>query len=118
MPHQGSLFGDEPDPAAARTARDEGIATADFYADRQWKQAALDAIRYCAVAHPEGFTADHVLARLNFMGAPNTHNLAALGPVFQRARRAGVIEKTGELWPSTIPRRHRDLTVWRTAETR
>lgn len=111
-PLQPSLFDDEPDPERARRARDEGIGQADHHADPTWKTRAREAIRHCAVAFPDGFTADNVLAYMATNGV-NTVNMPALGPVFLAAARDGLIEKTGEYWPSTIPRRHRDLVVWR-----
>lgn len=110
--HQPSLFDDGPDPQRARRARDEGIGAAAAHAHPVWQARAREAIRHCAVACPDGFTADHVLA---YMASNDVATIAkpALGPVFLAAARDQEIEKTGEYWPSTIPRRHRDLTVWR-----
>lgn len=108
--HQPSLW-DQPDPEAAAVARAEGIALADEMADGAWKLLARAVIRQCATLMVD-FTADDVVVALDQQGAPRTHNLAALGPVFLAAARAGEIRKTGALRPSRIARRHRDLTVW------
>lgn len=110
-PLQTSLFDPPDDPDRAQRARDEAIGNADAHANPQWKATAREAIRWCAAAYTDGFTADHVLRYLAERDV-YTHNLAALGPLFLAASRAGEIRKTGEQWPSTIPRRHRDLTVW------
>lgn len=110
---QRSLFDqNEEDPEGAAVARAEGIGLADAGTDAQWKATARDAVRSCSLLHPDGFTADHVLRQLALHGG-KTHNVPALGAVIQAAARDGEIEKTGEAWPSTIRRRHRDLTVWR-----
>lgn len=110
---QRSLFDqNEEDPQGAALARAEGIGLADAGTDAQWKATARDAVRSCSLLHPDGFTADHVLRQLALCGE-KTHNVPALGAVIQAAARDGEIEKTGEVWPSTIRRRHRDLTVWR-----
>ena len=111
MSHQPSLF--DP-PAEVERARDLGIATAAAGASPSWKAAARTALRTVAAREPD-FTADDVLAELERMGAPRTPNLAALGPVFLAAARAGEIVKTGELRRTRFARRHRDLTVWRSS---
>jgi hypothetical protein len=110
---QRSLFDpNEEDPDGAARARAEGIGNADHGVDPAWKALARDAVRFCAIAYPDGFTADNVLRHLALLGAP-TVGQPALGGVIQAAARDGEIEKTGEMRPSTIRRRHRDLTVWR-----
>lgn len=95
----------------AFTARQVAIARADHNAAPDWKRAAREAVAWCA-SHHETFTADDVLARLAAVQAPTTHEPSALGPVMLAASRAGTIVKTGELRPSRLARRHRDLTVW------
>lgn len=99
-----SLF-DQP-----RQARDEAIARADDHADPEWKDRAYEAV--CKVARMRlTFTADDVWDEL--VDAPvSTHEPSALGPVFLRASKAGLIVKTGEFRLSRHTRRHRDLTVW------
>jgi hypothetical protein len=97
--------------ARAESARAEAIAQAEANASRPWRDAAYLALLWCA-RHRATFTSDDVIERLERTGAPVTHNLSALGPLFQRAARAGVIHKTGHSVLSRNPRRHRDLTVW------
>lgn len=101
---------DQANEAAA--ARQAGIEKADDGASDEWKANAYEAIEWCAAHHGE-FTADEVWARLEAVLAPGTHEPAAIGPVFLRAQRAGVIENTHTLRPTVNARRHRDLTVWR-----
>ena len=98
----------------AHAAKVAGIKRADENADPGWKVAAFDAILWCARMRPT-FTSDAVVQRLADRGELDGANPAALGPVFLRAAKAGHIVKTGRLIPSTIPRRHRDLTEWRAA---
>jgi hypothetical protein len=100
-----SLF----DPPAAAAARADGIQRADDNADDDWKETALDGIRI--LARRDRFTADDVLEWLERCEV-GTHNLAALGPVMQRAARAGWIRSTKTYVPTRIPRRHRDVLVW------
>lgn len=103
---------DEPDPVEAAKARDAGIAMAASGVSTAWRSAAREAIRNRSVALDD-FTADDVLEALSSAGVPLTGvNLAALGPIFLAAARAGEIRKTGSLRPSRFARRHRDLTVW------
>lgn len=90
--------------------RDAAIAQVEMHADAGWKDAAAGLVVELA-DRGVPFTSDDVVELLEDRGV-STHNLAALGPVFQRAARAGTIRKTGLLIPSRIPRRHRDLTEW------
>lgn len=90
--------------------RDRAMAAVDAHADVDWRCAADELVAELA-GRGVPFTADDVVELLEDRGVA-TENLAALGPVFQRASRAGTIRKTGLLIPSRIPRRHRDLTEW------
>lgn len=109
---QPSLFDpNEEDPDGAARARADGIGLATAGAEAKWKTQAIDAVRYCAVAHPQGFTADDVLRRMAALGA-KTINVPALGGIIQAEARAGRIAKTGNTRRSTIRRRHRDLVEW------
>jgi hypothetical protein len=89
------------------------IARADVHANYDWKVLATDCLERVARSRCE-FTADDVLELMESKH-PNvtTHNLAALGPVFLRAQRAGTIENTNRIVQSRIPRRHRKITVWK-----
>lgn len=115
-------FDDVPTRAEVLASRQphvvEAVTRADDNADRAWREAAYTALCWCARHRHDGFTADDVIDRLERTGAPLTHNLAALGPVFLRGARAGVIVKAGHTVASRIRRRHRDLTVWRAAPWR
>ena len=91
------------------TAREDAIQRAEDHADEEWKRAAYDAVILTARLRPT-FTADDVWERI---GDSSTHEPSALGPVFLRASRAGLIVKTGYMRPSRNARRHRDLVVWR-----
>ena len=106
---QAQLFNDE----VAR-AKADGIARAEIHADVRWKSDARAALRWCCERYPE-FTADEVWQRLGEAGAATTHEPAALGPIFLWASRQGIIVKTGYVRPTRFARRHRDLTVWRSA---
>lgn len=94
---------------ASWTARQDGIQRSEDHADAEWKRAAFDAVMTAARLKVT-FTADDVWDRIS---DASTHEPSALGPVFLRASRAGLIVKTGALRPSRNARRHRDLTVWR-----
>jgi hypothetical protein len=98
----------------AMTARDLAIARSQSNAAPGWKAAAAEAVRWCA-QHMATFTTDDVLLRLADQQVTPTHNLSALGPVMLSAARAGVITKTGQLRPTRLAQRHRDLTVWASA---
>lgn len=108
MAEQLTLF----DATEAALARAEAIERSGRNAHPAWRAAAREAVRWCANRYLL-FTSDEVIARLDATGAPPTHNLAALGPVFLEAARAGEIAKTGHQRSTRIARRHRDLTVWR-----
>lgn len=97
-------------PEVVDEARDDGIGRADAHADPEWRVAAMQGIALLARTG-EPFTADEVLAYLDSV-AQDTHNLAALGPLFQRAARSGLIVKTGRQVRTKLARRHRDLTEW------
>lgn len=119
MGDQVSLFDDDDDddrfdrPEDVEAARADGISRAEEHADAAWKATAYLAVLGCAATFPDGFTADEVWASIEAKGDVSTHEPAALGPVFLRASRAGVIVKTGGQRRSRFARRHRDLTVWR-----
>lgn len=102
-----SLF-DPPDEV--EEARADGIERADEHADPEWRVSAMQGIALLARTG-EPFTADDVLAYLDSV-AQDTHNLSALGPVFLRAARAGLIRKTGRQVRTKLARRHRDITEW------
>lgn len=92
---------------------EDAIATADQNADDEWKKAAYTCIRQCVLRHTE-FTSDDVIEMLEKEWAQvTTHNLSALGGLFQKAQRVGLIENTGRMEYTRLPQRHRKITVWR-----
>jgi hypothetical protein len=95
--------------ASAIAARDEAIERCDKHADTAWKEAAFQAV--VAVSRQlASFTADDVWHHLGT--TEGTHEPAAMGPVFLRAQKAGLIEATKEMRQTRFSRRHRKLTVW------
>lgn len=76
--------------------------------DEDWKELAYAAVRRVAESQSE-FTPDDVWAT----GLHKPTEARALGGVMMRARRAGLIKKTGRVQPTTQPESHRtDVTVW------
>ena len=114
---QPTLFDCQPSERSADRALSGDDATqsaierADRNADAAWKRMAWECLCLVARRQPE-LTADDVLELLEHQSV-RTHNLAALGPVFQRAARAGLILNTDRMVQSRIPRRHRKITVWK-----
>jgi hypothetical protein len=92
---------------------DNAITRVDTNANDDWKAVVYGVLESLAAELSE-ITADDIVMRME-QRYPDvtTHNLAALGPVFLRAQKAGLIENTGRLVQSRIPRRHRKITVWR-----
>ena len=80
-------------------------------ADEDWKQAARDCLHTLAETHDE-LTADDLIELLETKEV-QTHNLAALGPIFQKASGLGWIENTERVVRTRIPRRHRKITIWK-----
>lgn len=94
----------------AEQARLAAIKAAHDHANAVWKETAYTAIVTCA-RRLAVLTSDDVWAELKG-SKPATHNPSALGPLFLIAARKGLIRKTGQVVPTTLPRRHRDLTEW------
>lgn len=89
------------------------ITRVDLHAAPDWKDAAAASIETLSRQLDE-ITADDVLQHMErHYPDVHTHNLAALGPVFMRAQKAGLIATTGRMVQSRIPRRHRKITVWK-----
>jgi len=84
-------------------------------ANEDWRAAAIRCLRHAAKIHDE-FTSDEVLVLLD-AETVETHNLMALGGIFLRAKREGLIETTGKYRQTRISRRHRKLTVWKSLFT-
>ncbi|HGJ4321654.1 TPA: hypothetical protein ACLFMB_001697 [Salmonella enterica subsp. diarizonae serovar 61:l,v:1,5,7] len=77
--------------------------------DKQaWKQKAYEVVVNVAKTHQE-FTPDEVWAA----GLEKPEEARALGGVMARARKEGLIEKTGRVRPTTQPESHAtDVTIW------
>lgn len=107
----GSLFEPfAPELPPAQAAREEAIQRVEENAPPSWNREADATIRAVA-ARGEPFTADDLWEA----GLEKPPTPAALGPVFLRAAKAGLIRKTGRLIPTRDPVRHRDLTEWEKA---
>jgi len=90
--------------------RDDGIRRADEHADRDWKQAAYEAV--VELAHRrQVFTTDSVH---ELIGDVSTHEKRAMGAIMRRAARDGLIEATDSYAPSDRPEAHRNpKRLWR-----
>ena len=100
---------------AAFAARDEAIERVDRNADDAWKQAAEATVIHIARMRPE-FTADDVWKHLTSHTSCETHEPSALGAIFNKLRRQGIIRHTGEFRISSRPERHAaPIRVWTAA---
>jgi hypothetical protein len=78
-------------------------------APSNWAEHAYDAVVRVAEANKE-FTPDDVWNT----GLPKPAEARALGGVMARAKRNGVIEKTGRVKPTTQAESHgTDVTIWK-----
>jgi hypothetical protein len=94
--------------------RDEALERVERNADDEWKQAAIDAVRWLAQRRT-AFTTDavwHVMRR-DYQDA-HTHEPRALGATMRKAAGLGLVEPTDEHRLSTNPDCHRrPKRVWR-----
>jgi hypothetical protein len=98
-------------PEKVEVARQRGMDRSEQNACPEWKEQAVIALsRVATLGAP--FTADHVWLVLEQDGVAMPHTPAALGPIFLRAAKQGLIAKTGRLVRTKFARRHRDLTEW------
>ena len=105
-----------PDLFAAFAARDEAIERADRHANEAWKQAAEATILHIARMRPT-FTADDVWKHLQAHANVETHEPSALGAIFNKLRREGLIRHTGEFTVSRRVSRHAaPMRVWTIGE--
>jgi hypothetical protein len=103
---------------AAEAAKADGIKQASENASTRWKQAAFDAVCWCA-EHFAVFTTDEVWERMALAHADpieTERHPAAMGPVMLRAQKLGkIVPSACAPIPSRFSRRHRKLTVWERA---
>lgn len=97
---------------AAFAAAEDGMSRAEEHANAAWKQAAEAAVIHVARMRAT-FTADDVWRQLEIATGVETHEPSALGPIFNKLRRQGVIKTTGEFVVSHRASRHAaPLRVW------
>lgn len=74
-----------------------------------WAERAYDTVISVAETHQE-FTPDDIWKT----GLPKPVEARALGGVMARAKREGIIEKTGRVQPTTQVESHgADITIWK-----
>lgn len=105
---------------AAKRTRDASIKQVGDAADREWKNAALAAVKKVRFAFEE-FTTDHVWQQLDAWAkagfcAHETHEPRALGAVMQSAKKLGLIVPTDKHTLSVRKECHaRPVRVWKRA---
>lgn len=78
-------------------------------ASANWAEKAYDMVIQVAETHQE-FTPDDIWKT----GLPKPAEARALGGIMARAKRDGIIEKTGRVQPTTQIESHgTDVTIWR-----
>jgi hypothetical protein len=101
-------------PPEVQARIDEGMDRCDEHAQVLWKRVVDGCILAVARRLPE-FTCDDVLEELEKLPeAPDTHNLAALGPRMKEVSRTlGYMEATDRVKRSKRPLKHGNLMrVW------
>lgn len=94
--------------AQARAERDDALRRVDAHGDPNWKIAAYDFLHAYLIAHDTMFVDDLWAAGL----PPAPGDDRVLGSIFQKAARAGWMEKSGTYRPSV--RSHMtEKAVWR-----
>jgi len=97
--------------AETRSTTAESIAQAEEHAFEAWKQLAYDCLVQCAQEHDE-FTSDEVWLALEAHDT-TTHEPAAMGPIFLRGAREGIIVNTKRHRKRSVySKRHHELTLW------
>lgn len=89
----------------ATAKRQDAITRVETHADAEWKRVALDIVKSVAELFPS-FTTDKVVERLAETKA-YTHEPRALGPIMQRAAKAGYITATDRFENSAAVSRHK-----------
>lgn len=93
---------------SGKTLRDEGIALVALNTDSSWAEEAFNVVETLANSRLF-FTSDDVWDGVS----SKPHNNSAMGAVFKRAQKAGVIKPTGGFHESRRAKAHsRMLRVW------
>ncbi len=92
---------------AAAAARDDGMVRVDAHALPEWKHDAWAFIVDYLRSHPELFVDD-----LWEAGLPHTREDRALGPLFNRAARRGLMVKTGR-YRASVRSNLTEKPIWR-----
>jgi hypothetical protein len=105
------LLPDQPLGDQGQMNLDAALQRVEDNADAEWKQAALEATRLCAVEMPE-FTTDQVwrvLARTEY----GTHEPRAMGAIMRQAVALGWVKPSNEYRTSERPECHkRPVKIW------
>jgi hypothetical protein len=97
--------------AETKAATEASIAQVEEHAFEEWKLLAYECLVECAKKHPE-FTSDEVWLALEEHDT-STHEPAAMGPIFLRGARAGIIVNTKRHRKRSVySKRHHELTLW------
>lgn len=101
-------------PPATQQKIAEGMQQADDNANPKWK-ATWDACVLAAARRLPELTSDDVLEEFEKLGhAPGTHNLSAIGPAMQRAKKNGFIKPTNQTTRSKRPEKNGNLhRIWK-----
>jgi hypothetical protein len=86
-------------------------------ADTEWKTSAMAALKAVAVVKPE-FTSDDVAEEMETNHSNvHTHDKRAMGHIFVKAAKAGVISQTGRFVRTRQIKMHKcPLRVWKSNE--
>lgn len=95
----------------ARANREEAIDRVERNAEVSWKAEAMIALDHVSRMQLT-FTSHDVWRRLDEMDVDKPHEESAMGAIFRRAARAGLIAKTGRYVPSQMAQCHRDVAEW------
>tara|TARA_Y100000590_G_C15725159_1_gene1014950 strand:- start:3164 stop:3466 length:303 start_codon:yes stop_codon:yes gene_type:complete len=94
------------------SSADEAISKASRNADPIWSAIATRAVKYASRMNPQGFTSDDVWALLEDRAGPREPR--ALGAIFRRLKKNGVIVSTGTYRKSARSECHgRPVLIWR-----
>lgn len=98
-------------------ARDEAIDRVERNADEEWRDAAYRCVERAVRNGDAEITSDLIWAYLHaYYWDIHTHDPRAMGAVFRRAQKEGLIVRTDRTRPSTRKECHlREIRIWRAA---